>query len=94
MQHRLKVARNRFHNLMLPGRPFLPLNLLRAWLWEFKTSLLCELFDGIHERQSTAFCEPTDRIAMRAASEAVIKTFLIVDPEARGFFLMKGAAGL
>ncbi len=53
-----------------------------------------ELLDRIHERHAAIVGEEADRVAMRAAAEAMVETLVIVDGEARRLFVVEGAAGL
>jgi hypothetical protein len=51
--------------------------------------LLRQLLDRLDERQPALVGQEADRIAMRAAAEAVIKTLVVVDRERRGLFLVE-----
>ena len=55
---------------------------------------LRELLHRIHERQPALVGHPADRVAMRAAAEAVIEALVVVDREARRLFVMERAARL
>ena len=53
-----------------------------------------QAFDGFHEVHVVVLHEETQRGAMFAAAETVIKPFRRADRKRRGFFVVKRAAGL
>ena len=53
-----------------------------------------ELLDRVHERHAARVGQEADRVAMRAAAEAMVEALVVVDREAGGFFLVERAAGL
>ena len=53
-----------------------------------------QLLDRVHERQAALVGEEADRVAMRAAAEAMVEALLVVDGEARRLLVVERAAGL
>ena len=53
-----------------------------------------ELLDRVHERQAAVVGEEADRVAMRAAAEAMVEALLVVDGEGGRLFIVERAAGL
>ncbi|CCJ86121.1 hypothetical protein BN133_2498 [Cronobacter dublinensis 582] len=51
-----------------------------------------QLFDGLDEFELVVIHQEVDSVAVRAATEAVIKLFFAVYGERRGFFIMEGTA--
>ena len=61
---------------------------------DFHTGFRRQLLHRVDERQSALFRHPADDIAMRAAAEAVIELFLIIDVEAGRLLVVERAASL
>ena len=53
-----------------------------------------KLLDRVHERQAAMVGEEADRIAMRAAAEAMVEILVVVDGEAGRLLVVERAAGL
>ena len=53
-----------------------------------------KLLDRVHERHAAIVGQEADRVAMRAAAEAMVEMLVVVDREARRLFVVEGAAGL
>ena len=60
---------------------------------DFHPGLGGEFLHRIHERQPALIGHPPDRIAVGAATEAMVEALFVVDREAGGLFVMEGAAG-
>ena len=53
-----------------------------------------QLLDGVDKLQAFEIHQETDRGAVGAAAEAMVKLLLRADREGRRFFVVEGAAGL
>ena len=53
-----------------------------------------ELLHRVHERHSAMVGQEADRIAVRAAAEAMVEALVVVDGEARRLLVVERAAGL
>ena len=53
-----------------------------------------QLLDRVHELQAGVIDHPADRIAMRAAAEAVVELLLVIHIETRGLLVVERAAPL
>ena len=53
-----------------------------------------KLLDRVHERQPAGIGQEADRIAMRAAAEAMVEALVVVDGEARRLLVVERAARL
>ena len=53
-----------------------------------------EFPDRVHEAEAALVGHPADRVAVRAAAEAMVKALFVVDREAGRLFVMERAAGL
>ena len=51
-----------------------------------------ELLDRVHERHAAVIGEEADRVAMRAAAEAMVEALVVVDGEARRLLVVERAA--
>ena len=71
-----------------------PLLRARIGRGDFHPGRLGELLDRVHERQAARVGQEADRVAMRAAAEAMVEALVVVDGEARRLLLMERAARL
>src|SRR3546814_10084618 len=60
----------------------------------FQAGVLRHFLDRIDEGQPALIGHPADRIAVRAAAEAMIKRLVVVDVERRRLFVVERAAAL
>ena len=73
---------------------FRPFTRLRVGGWDFEPGLGRELLDGVHELHSALVGEEADRVAVRAAAEAMVEALVVVDGEARRLLIVERAARL
>ena len=57
--------------------------------WHFKIVHCCQLFDRFDELELVVVHQEVDRVAVRATSKAVVKLFLTVNGEGRGFLVVE-----
>ncbi len=82
------------HDVIQACRLLLLLAGSRVGRGDVHPGLARQFLDRIHERQPARVGQETDRIAMRAAAEAMVEALLVVDGERRGLLLVERAASL
>ena len=84
----------RRHDVSQRGRALGAFAGLRVGGGDFEPGLGRELLHRVHERQAALVGQEADRVAVRAAAEAMVEALLVVDREAGRLLVVERAAGL